>query len=80
MSISGSDMKRMAEELTKFHQHLDPAVDDGACHLLRNGQEQYSFESSEEVCQYNCDQLNQQDTAGNWTYQWNSITKVGNGT
>ncbi len=70
---AGKELMRRSAELTAFHKFIDAEADDGICHLLRNGQEQYSFESTEEVCSYNCDQMNQHDTSGKWTYQWNPI-------
>jgi hypothetical protein len=66
-------LRERATELTTFHKLIDAGAEDGMCHLLRNGQEQHSFQSTEQVCSYNCDQMNQQDTGGNWSYQWNPI-------
>jgi hypothetical protein len=67
------ELKLRAAEITAFHKFIKADAADGMCHLLRNGQEQYSFESTEQVCSYNSDQMNQQDPNGNWTYQWNPI-------
>ena len=54
-------------------RHREDDGPDGVCHLYRDGQEEYTDQMSEQLCKANCDQMNESDQGGNWTYTWNPI-------
>ena len=65
---------QIKEAVAKLRSRAEKRDDpDGVCHLLRNGTEQYSEEAPENLCKAACDQMNESDQTGNWTYVWNPI-------
>jgi hypothetical protein len=64
---------KFATAIGKFEKKLDSTAVDGVCHLLKNGQELYTFQLPQSACEYNCEQLNEQDPDGGWTYKWNPL-------
>ncbi len=71
MNLPSKDAaEKMVKRLRANERDDDPM---GMCHLYRNGQEQYSAQTSEQLCSASCDQMNQEDQNGNWTFAWNPI-------